>query len=66
MTQIWPLYERTKQGKLVINYKPKQLKPVLEFLKTQGRFRHLTEKQVNEIQELIVQKWDKLLKEEKE
>jgi len=65
-TGFWPLYERTKEGKVIINYKPKQLKPVVEFLKTQGRFRHLTERQVNEIQEIVLRRWDKLLKEAEE
>ena len=62
-TGFWPLYERTKDGKVIINYKPKKLKPVIDFLKMQGRFSHLTEKQIQTIQELVIQRWDSLLKE---
>ena len=39
-TCVWPLYE-VENGKYKINYKPKEKKPVLEWLKSQGRFRHL-------------------------
>ena len=49
-TNFWPLYEISAQGgsasggesrKYTLNYEPKTLKPVTEFLKTQGRFKHL-------------------------
>ncbi len=39
-TCVWPLYE-VENGKYKINYRPKEKKPVLEWLKSQGRFRHL-------------------------
>ncbi len=39
-TCVWPLYE-VENGKYKVNYKPKEKKPVLEWLKSQGRFRHL-------------------------
>jgi pyruvate ferredoxin oxidoreductase beta subunit len=39
-TCVWPLYE-VENGKYKVNYKPKEKKPVLEWLKPQGRFRHL-------------------------
>ncbi|HOW60408.1 MAG TPA: thiamine pyrophosphate-dependent enzyme [Candidatus Moranbacteria bacterium] len=39
-TNFWPLYE-IENGNYVINYTPKNPKPVEEFLKTQGRFKHL-------------------------
>lgn len=39
-TGIWPLYE-VENRKFKINIKPKELKPVEEWLKIQGRFRHL-------------------------
>ena len=49
-TNFWPLYEISAQGgsasggesrKYTLNSEPKTLKPVTEFLKTQGRFKHL-------------------------
>jgi pyruvate ferredoxin oxidoreductase beta subunit len=39
-TNFWPLYE-IENGKYKLNWEPKTLKPVSEFLKTQGRFKHL-------------------------
>ncbi|HAI74326.1 MAG TPA: pyruvate ferredoxin oxidoreductase [Candidatus Moranbacteria bacterium] len=39
-TNFWPLYE-IENGEYTINWEPKSLKPVAEFLKTQGRFKHL-------------------------
>lgn len=39
-TNFWPLYE-IENGKYKLNFEPKTLKPVSEFLKTQGRFKHL-------------------------
>ena len=39
-TNFWPLYE-IENGKYKITYEPSAPKPVAEFLKTQGRFKHL-------------------------
>lgn len=39
-TGIWPLYE-VENGKYRITLRPRELKPVEEWLKPQGRFRHL-------------------------
>lgn len=39
-TNFWPLYEIEK-GKYKINWATENPKPVFEFLKTQGRFKHL-------------------------
>ena len=39
-TNFWPLYE-IEDGKYTINNAPKSPKPIEEFLKTQGRFKHL-------------------------
>jgi len=66
-TCFWPLYEY-ENGKLTINYKPKEKKPVRDFIKTQGRFKHLfsnNEKILEKIQEYIDNEWEALLKEEK-
>ncbi|OYT43469.1 MAG: pyruvate ferredoxin oxidoreductase [Candidatus Aenigmarchaeota archaeon ex4484_56] len=64
-TCFWPLYEY-KDGKYRINYKPKKKLPVEEFLKLQGRFKHLfkegNEKIIKEIQNEIDKKWNNLLK----
>jgi len=63
-TCVWPIYE-IEDGKLTINHKPKEKKPVREWLKSQGRFRHLfspkNEHVIEEIQQDIDRKWQRLL-----
>ncbi len=39
-TNFWPLYE-VINDKWILNYEPKQRKPIEEWLKPQGRFKHL-------------------------
>lgn len=39
-TNVWPLYE-VDHGKFFLNLEPKDRKPVIEWLKSQKRFRHL-------------------------
>jgi pyruvate ferredoxin oxidoreductase beta subunit len=55
-TNFWPLYE-IENGKYTINTAPANPKPVAEFLKTQGRFKHLfSEKNkpvLDEIQKMV-------------
>jgi len=43
-TRYWPVYEVYK-GKYKLNIKVPKPKPVVEFLKLQGRFRHLFQPQ---------------------
>jgi len=52
---MWTLYE-CENGKVTINKKPK-MTPVTEYLKPQGRFRHLTEDQIKQIQDWVIKKW---------
>lgn len=66
-TNFWPLYE-IEGGKYKINLDPsadgKNAKPIEEFLKGQGRFRHLFEaknkKVIKEIQKIVDANWKKL------
>ena len=64
-TCYWPLYE-VIEGKYIINYKPKNKLPVKEFLKVQGRFKHLfragNEYMIDEIQDEVDRRWNALLK----
>lgn len=65
-TCIWPLYE-VEHGVYKLSYKPKEKKPVDEFLSRQGRFRHLFKGEEGaqvrkEIQEYTDRKWESLLK----
>jgi pyruvate ferredoxin oxidoreductase beta subunit len=63
-TCVWPLYE-VENGKYKLNYKPKQKKPVTDFLKLQGRFRHLSkpgnEQIIEDIQKEVDRRWEALL-----
>jgi pyruvate/2-oxoacid:ferredoxin oxidoreductase beta subunit len=58
---LWPLYEITEGRRLRLTYKPKELKPVAEALKLQGRFRHLTDETINIIQTKTKENWERLL-----
>jgi len=58
---LWPLYEILDGGHLKITYKPRELKPVSEALRIQGRFRHLTESEINLIQAKTTEEWERLL-----
>lgn len=55
-TNFWPLYE-IENGKYTINTSPTDPKPVSEFLKTQGRFKHLfsekNKSHLDEIQKMV-------------
>ena len=61
---VFPLYE-IENGVYKINKKPPQKLPVTDYLKTQGRFRHLTENQIAYIQQEVDRNWELLLKKEK-
>jgi len=51
-----------ENGVWKLSRKPKQLKPVADYFKGQGRYRHLDEKLVAYIQEKVDQRWRYLLK----
>ena len=46
---MWLLYE-VIQGDLTLTYRPTRRKPVEEYLSKQGRFSHLSKKEIEEIQ----------------
>lgn len=62
-TNFWPLYE-IEDGKYKINMKIENPKPIEEFLKTQGRFKHLfSEKNkdvIEEMKNIINKEWQRL------
>lgn len=64
-TCIWPLFE-VENGVWKLNYKPKKKLPVIEYLKPQGRFKHLfTEENkhlIDNIQQDVDRRWEELLK----
>jgi pyruvate/2-oxoacid:ferredoxin oxidoreductase beta subunit len=60
-TNIFPLYEVENGIHYTINYKPKEYL-VKEYFKLQGRFRHLTDKDLEQIQEMVNEDWELLLR----
>jgi len=60
-TGSWLLYEY-ENGKYKINNKLKELKPIEEYIKQQGRFKHLNEEEVAEMQKSVKANYDKLIK----
>jgi len=65
-TCYWPLYE-IENGVTKITFKPKEKKPLEEFLKPQGRFKHMfapgNEHLLKQLQEDIDMEWERLNKE---
>ncbi len=67
-TRYWPIYE-FENGRYKINYKPQKRVPIEEFLKPQGRFRHLFNtpeggRVIAELQRYVDEQWEILLKKE--
>lgn len=58
-TRVFPLYE-IDDGKVRITRKGKGL-PLTDYLKVQGRFQHLTEEEIEEMQKGIDDIWIRLL-----
>lgn len=62
-TGFWPLIE-VENGVWKFTYKPKQRKPVIEFLKPQGRFKHLFKEEnkhiLEDVQHQVDENWKRL------
>lgn len=63
-TNFWPLYE-IEDGEYKINWATEKPKPIEEFLKTQGRFKHLfspkNKKSLEDIQRIVDEEWMRLV-----
>lgn len=66
-TCYWPLYE-VENGVTRITFKPKEKRPLVDFLKPQGRFKHLFSPEnewiLKQAQEDVDKNWGRLLREE--
>ena len=60
-TGVFPLYEVEKGKYKVSSEMPKALKPIKDYFKGQGRFRHLTEEEVNDIQKKVENEHQRIL-----
>ena len=60
----WPLFE-VVEGKWILNYEPKKKLPIEDFLRPQGRFKHLfkpeNENLLVQYQEEVDRRWENLL-----
>jgi pyruvate ferredoxin oxidoreductase beta subunit len=60
----WPLFE-VNEGEWKLNYKPRQKRPITDWLEAQGRFRHLLRPEnqhlVEKIQAEVDRRWNALL-----
>ena len=63
-TCVWPMYE-VVEGEWRLTYMPKKKLPVEEFMAKQGRFKHCFKKgnewMIEEAQQYVDEKWNKLL-----
>jgi pyruvate ferredoxin oxidoreductase beta subunit len=66
-TCFWPLYE-IENGVTRITFRPKEKKTVVDFLKPQGRFKHLFKPEnewvISKFQEEVDREWNRLQREE--
>ncbi|MBI2520375.1 MAG: hypothetical protein HYV97_08150 [Bdellovibrio sp.] len=60
ISQVFPLYEVYNGSDYRITYEPEQVLPVEEYLKPQGRFKHLDEEAMQTIQEMTNKKMSRL------
>lgn len=61
-TGIFPLYEIENGRNYTVSYLPPKKLPVIEYLKMQGRFKHLREEDVDHIQRMVDENLDYILK----
>lgn len=61
-TGYFPLYEVENGEKWTLNLKLKERKPIADYLKLQGRFRHLKEEEVSWIQQEVDANYERILK----
>ncbi|MBI4336753.1 MAG: pyruvate ferredoxin oxidoreductase [Chloroflexi bacterium] len=63
-TCVWPLFE-VDEGAWKLSYRPAQKRPIVDWLKAQGRFSHLLDPQRQdlalEVQSRVDQEWQQLL-----
>ena len=60
-SNIFPLYEVERGQQYTITVRPDPEIPVREYMRLQGRFRHLTEEQIRMVQEEVDASWARLV-----
>jgi len=64
-TGMFPLYE-VENGKYRMSVDLPQLRPVKDYLKLQGRFRHLSDDTINIIQDRVIEEYNRLVEKAKD
>lgn len=62
LSKVFPLYEVENGEKWKLTVEPVEFLEIKEYLKLQGRFSHLGEKEISEIQEYVEREWKRLNK----
>ena len=60
-TAVFPLYE-VENGQYRLNVNPTKIRPIQEYFKMQGRFGHLSEATVQQIQERVLREYGDIKK----
>jgi pyruvate/2-oxoacid:ferredoxin oxidoreductase beta subunit len=60
-SKVFPLYEIENGRSYTIQEESRTI-PVKEYLKLQGRFSHLTDQEIERIQEMVDEEWERLLR----
>jgi hypothetical protein len=58
-TGMWMLYE-IENGKFKLTFKPTKRRPVADYLKIQGRFKHLSDEDIAKIQKSVDENWKRI------
>jgi len=64
-SRVFPLLEITEGGEKLVVWKDFEPTPVRDYLKPQGRFKHLNDEEIAEIEKDVERKWQRLLAREK-
>lgn len=62
-TGAWLLYE-SEYGKITVNYRPKTLAPITEYLEKQGRFKGISKERQEILEKMVRESYETLLKKE--
>jgi pyruvate ferredoxin oxidoreductase beta subunit len=63
-TAAFPIYEVIDGERIRVNIKPEELLPLKQYLSSQGRFRHLDEQVISEVESRLRREWEALLQRE--
>jgi len=63
-TLTFPLYEIFDGYRVKISFKPEKIRPLKDYLKSQGRFRHLDDEVIGVTEARLHQQWQRLLERE--